>query len=291
MASVVVVPDIVNAGIGGTTQLIAKAYDAGQNELSDRTMVWTTSNAAVATVDGNGLVTAKAKGTATITATTEGKSGTSQFTISPGAVNKVTVTPDAISMKVGDQQHLAATARDASGTVLADRTAIWSSDNTQVVTVSGGDVIAVGRGSAKITATVDGVSGSASVTVANAPVAERHGRTGEHRRRREGATHRDDQGHAGSRRHRPRRDVEAAAQQQPIREHQCEHRRGHWPQGGLGYRDRDERGKERVGHRDGDERARRERLGGRGERRRRIEGQARRDRQGHARRGWSRIAS
>jgi uncharacterized protein YjdB len=170
VASVKVVPDIVNAGIGGTTQLIAKAYDAAQNELSDRTMVWTTSNAGVATVDGNGLVTAKAKGTATITATTEGKSGTSQFTISPGAVNKVTVTPSSISMQTGQTQPLAATAQDASGTVLSDRTTIWSSDNTQVATVSGGNVTAVGRGSAKISATVDGVSGSASVTVANAPV-------------------------------------------------------------------------------------------------------------------------
>jgi len=171
VASVVVVPSSVNAGIGGTTQLIAKAYDAGQNELTGRAMTWTSSNTDVVTVDGNGLVTAKAKGTATITATAEGKSGTSQFTISPGAVNKVTVTPGSMSMTNGDKQHLAATAEDASGTVLGDRTVIWSSDNTQVATAFGGEVTAVGPGSATITATVDGVKGSASVTVANTPVA------------------------------------------------------------------------------------------------------------------------
>ena len=82
----------------------------------------------------------------------------------------VTVTPDALSMTTGDQQHLAATAVDVSGTVL-DRTVIWSSDNTQVITVVDGEVTARGRGSAKISATVDGVSGSATVSVANAPVA------------------------------------------------------------------------------------------------------------------------
>jgi uncharacterized protein YjdB len=168
---VVVVPSSVNAGIGGTTQLIAKAYDAGQNELTGRAMTWTSSNTDVVTVDGNGLVTAKAKGTATITATAEGKSGTSQFTISPGAVNKVTVTPSSMSMTNGDKQHLAATAEDASGTVLENRTVIWSSDNTQVATAFGGEVTAVGPGSATITATVDGVKGSAAVTVANTPVA------------------------------------------------------------------------------------------------------------------------
>jgi uncharacterized protein YjdB len=171
VASVVVVPNVVNAGIGSTIQLIAKAYDAGQNELTGRAMTWTSSNEGVVTVNANGLVTAKAKGTARITATTEGKSGFSDFTISPGAVSKVTVEPSSISMVNGDVQHVSATAVDASGTVLSERTAIWSSDNTQVVTVFAGEVSAVGRGSARITATVDGISGSAAVTVANAPVA------------------------------------------------------------------------------------------------------------------------
>ena len=171
VASVVVLPNTVNAGIGGTTQLLAKAYDASQNELSGRAMVWTTSNSDVVTVNANGLVTAKAIGTATITATAEGKSGTSQFTIAPGAVSKVTVTPSSIAMKTGQTQHLAARAEDANGTVLADRTAIWSSDNTQVATAFGGEVKAVGPGSAKISATVDGVSGSATVSVINEPVA------------------------------------------------------------------------------------------------------------------------
>jgi trimeric autotransporter adhesin len=171
VASVVVLPNPVNAGIGSTTQLSAKAYDAGQNELPGRGMIWTSNNAGVVTVDANGLVTAKAKGTATVTATAEGISGTSQFTISPGSVSKVTVQPSSISMVNGQTQHVSATAVDASGTVLTERTAIWSSDNTQVATVFGGEVSAVGRGSATITATVDGVSGTSTVTVANAPVA------------------------------------------------------------------------------------------------------------------------
>ena len=88
VSSVVVVPNRVNAGIGSTTTLTATAYDAAQNALAGRGMVWTTSNASVATVDAAGVVTAKGKGTATITATSEGKSGTSEFTIAPGAVSK-----------------------------------------------------------------------------------------------------------------------------------------------------------------------------------------------------------
>jgi uncharacterized protein YjdB len=58
------------------TQLSAVAYDAAQNPLTGRAITWSTSNAAVATVDANGMASAVGPGTATITATADGKSGT-----------------------------------------------------------------------------------------------------------------------------------------------------------------------------------------------------------------------
>jgi trimeric autotransporter adhesin len=169
VSSVVLLPDRVSTSIGTTTKLTATAYDAGQNVLPDRGFVWTTSDAAVATVD-NGLVTTKAQGTATITATAEGKSDATVFTVSPGAVAKVSITPSSISMVVGDKQPLAASAQDASGTVLTGRTVTWASSNTQAVTVTDGEITAVGAGTAHITATIDGVSGAADVTVTRVPV-------------------------------------------------------------------------------------------------------------------------
>jgi trimeric autotransporter adhesin len=170
VSSVVLLPDRVSTSIGTTTKLTATAYDAGQNVLPDRGFVWTTSDAAVATVD-NGLVTTKAQGTATITATAEGKSDATVFTVSPGAVAKVSITPSSISMVVGDKQTLTASAQDASGTVLTGRTVTWASANTQAVTVgANGEITAVSAGSAHITATIDGVSGAADVTVTRVPV-------------------------------------------------------------------------------------------------------------------------
>ena len=171
VASVVVVPNRVNAGIGSTTTLTATAYDAAQNALAGRGMVWTTSNASVATVDAAGVVTAKGKGTATITATSEGKSGTSEFTIAPGAVSKVSITPSSLSMLAGDRQQLTATAQDANGTTLSGAAVVWASDKTSVASVNGGQVTAVSVGSATITATVEGVVGSAPVTVGLVPAA------------------------------------------------------------------------------------------------------------------------
>lgn len=51
------------------------------DNATDKAVAWNSSNAAVATVDANGVVTAKAEGTATITATAGGKTATCTVTV------------------------------------------------------------------------------------------------------------------------------------------------------------------------------------------------------------------
>ena len=51
------------------------------DNATDKAVAWTSSNDAVATVDANGVVTAKAEGTATITATAGGKTATCTVTV------------------------------------------------------------------------------------------------------------------------------------------------------------------------------------------------------------------
>ncbi len=51
------------------------------DNATDKTVTWTSNNDAVATVDTNGVVTAKAEGTATITATSGGKTATCTVTV------------------------------------------------------------------------------------------------------------------------------------------------------------------------------------------------------------------
>ena len=62
-------------------------------------------------------------------------------------------------------------ARDAAGNVITGKSAIWSSANTAVATVSSnGTVKALAAGKTTITATVDGISGTTALTVSNIPV-------------------------------------------------------------------------------------------------------------------------
>ena len=165
VASVVLLPNQASVAIGATFQLSASTLDAGGGTLTGRAIIWTTSNAAVATVNASGLVTGVAAGTTTITAASEGKTSTSTVTVSQGAVARVEVTPAPLSMQVGQTQQLVAAAKDANGNVITGKTVVWASDNLAVATVSGGSVLARATGTATITATVDGISGRSAVTV------------------------------------------------------------------------------------------------------------------------------
>src|SRR5204862_856123 len=81
VASVSVSPATASVATGGAIQLTATPKDASGNPLTGRTVTWTSSNTAVATVSGSGLVSGVVAGSATITATSEGQSGTSAITV------------------------------------------------------------------------------------------------------------------------------------------------------------------------------------------------------------------
>jgi len=172
VASVAVTPSPASVQVGLTLQLTATPKDANGNPLSGRVITWASDNTSVATVDGNGLVTAVAVGSATITATSEGKSGTSAVTVTTVPVASVTVSPSPASVQLGSTVQLTATPKDANGNPLSGRVVTWSSNNTAVARVnSSGLVTGVAAGTATITATSEGKSGTSTLTVTAVPVA------------------------------------------------------------------------------------------------------------------------
>jgi uncharacterized protein YjdB len=173
VASVAITPATSALVVGGTVQLSATTKDAAGNPLTGRTIGWSTSDQSIASVDGNGLVTAKAVGTATITATSETKTATAQVTVSVAPVATVAVAPSTVSILQGATTQLTATTSDASGHVLTGRTVTWSSSDKTRATVDGnGLVTGVSYGQVTITATSEGKSGTATVNVGDgsAPV-------------------------------------------------------------------------------------------------------------------------
>jgi uncharacterized protein YjdB len=172
VGSVTLAPATATVIAGQTTTLVPTIRDANGAVVGGRTVSWTTSSSAVATVSSSGVVTAVAPGDATITATSEGKSGNASITVIPVPVGSVTVTPATKSLVAGTTTALTATVKDANGNTVTNRPVTWSSSDPLVATVSStGVVTAVAPGSATITATSEGQSGSSAITVTPVPVA------------------------------------------------------------------------------------------------------------------------
>jgi uncharacterized protein YjdB len=172
VATVAVSPASASVTVGQNVQLTATPKDASGNPLTGRTVTWATSNAAVATVNGSGLVTGGAAGTVTITASSEGRNGTAAITVTNVPVASVTVSPASASVTVGQTVQLAATPKDASGNPLTGRTVTWATSNAAVATVNGSGLVTGGAaGTVTITASSEGRNGTATITVTNVPVA------------------------------------------------------------------------------------------------------------------------
>ncbi|HET7250020.1 MAG TPA: Ig-like domain-containing protein, partial [Gemmatimonadales bacterium] len=170
VATVEVSPQSPSIVAGATVQLDAVALDAGGEPLIGHSFTWQTSDPSIATVSTSGLVTGvSAGGPVIITATTDGKSGTSSVTVTSSSepVASVEVTPASANLTVGGTVQLTATPKDAAGQPLSGRTITWTTDNGTVATVSSsGLVTGQSAGSATITATSEGKSGSSGITVA-----------------------------------------------------------------------------------------------------------------------------
>lgn len=165
VSSVIVSPATATIRTGDTVRLGAITEDSAGHVLPGRVVAWASGDPAAATVDSTGLVSAIGAGTIAITATSEGHWGSGAITVTV-AVAAVEVTPSSEAVMTGTSATLRAVPEDALGNVLYDSPVTWASDNAAVATVSsGGEVAGVGAGLATITATSEGKSGTAHITV------------------------------------------------------------------------------------------------------------------------------
>jgi hypothetical protein len=167
---------------GSTLALSAATLSASGAVLKDRAVEWRSTLPSVASVSSAGLVTtglvtgAKAH-QVTITATSEGIDGTASLTITPTPVATVVVGPTTTAVAVGGVQQMTVATQAASGTPLTDRSVAWESGDLAIATVSNTGMVTATAytGSATrsvlITATSEGRSGSASLSITPTPVA------------------------------------------------------------------------------------------------------------------------
>jgi uncharacterized protein YjdB len=204
----VVTPATASVVVDGTQQFVAEiTLDDGTTQTVTSTASWTTSNGAIASIrtggggpggggpggGGRGLATGITAGTATITATYSGFTASATLIVSAATPVKIVVTPPARSIQVGLTQAFVATLlySDNTATVITDQ-ATWSTSDASVATITnggpggggpggggpggggpgGGDGIAtaIAAGSATVTATYSGLTGTATLTVTDPPL-------------------------------------------------------------------------------------------------------------------------
>ena len=168
VVSVSVTPATRTLVPGETAQLTAIARGGAGQELPGRSITWSSSSAAVATVSNRGLVTAVAPGEATVSALVEGVAASAVIHVATpgGIVDHVELDVATLAMQEGGTRQLSATARDATGNVVAGRVVQWTSTDPEVATVGAdGTVTGVRSGTAIVRAKVDGKIAEATVRI------------------------------------------------------------------------------------------------------------------------------
>lgn len=151
-------PDSKTLNKGETVQLTATVLPT---DATDKTVIWSSSNNDIASVDNNGEVTAVGPGTATITATANdgsGKAASCRITVNepytPPAIVHITgisLDRETATIQKGSILQLSATVTPSNAD---DKTVRWESSNTDVATVDdNGKVTAIAPGTATITVT------------------------------------------------------------------------------------------------------------------------------------------
>lgn len=164
ISSIDVVPQELSLKVNQTikVQAVVNPVDA-----TDKSLKWSSSNTAVATVDGNGNIIAVAMGETDITVTANdgsGVSATCKVTVVPTHVESVSVTANG-STTLKPEQTLQLNASVLPEDTI-DKTVVWTSSDVTVATVTNsGLVTAVSVGNASIKATAGDKSACVEITV------------------------------------------------------------------------------------------------------------------------------
>jgi Big-like domain-containing protein len=183
VVSLDITPDTAQIASDTNRQFTATATlndNSTLNVSSTQGISWTSDNTTVATIaPGNGLALGVSPGSANIGASFGGIGGTtSALTVTNATITSIAISPANPTLGPGSNQALTATGTFSDATtqtISGAPNTNWSSDNTAVAQVNTsapgiakGLVTAISAGTANVTATFNGVSGSTLVTVSGA---------------------------------------------------------------------------------------------------------------------------
>lgn len=190
-----VTPTSATVRVNGTQQFAAVVtLEDGTTQTVTNAATWTTSSGAIASITtggigpggpggGRGLATGVSAGSVTVTATYGTFTAKATLTVTNAKPSSLVVTPATATIQVGQTQAFVATlVYDDNTTALVTAQSTWTSSEAGVAVVSnaspgpgggagGGTATALATGTSTITAKYNELSGSATLTVVDPPLA------------------------------------------------------------------------------------------------------------------------
>ena len=172
LVSIHVIPQNLKlpAKIETQLQAIGTFADGQQLDLTSA-VTWTSSSLSVATVSNAaataGVATGVTPGSTTISAAFAGQSATTTLTVTTATLNSIAVTPPSPTINLGASQLFAAQGTFSDGSVVNITVQVaWSSSDVTVATIkANGLASSASQGTTTIQATLNGVNGTAILTV------------------------------------------------------------------------------------------------------------------------------
>ena len=159
--------------LGDTVRLTAEVLDPNGRPITGAPVDWVAADTAILAVDREGLVTAVGNGTTTVHATSGSLADSLPAEVEqvPARV-RISPADDPLSFaSLGDTVRLSAEVLDSNGHPVAGVPVTWSISDTSVAAIDrDGLVTARGNGSATVSASTEGVTGTTRVEVDQVPV-------------------------------------------------------------------------------------------------------------------------
>jgi hypothetical protein len=161
--------DTVTA-LGDTLHMAATVTDKHGTAIVGVETRWTVDHPEVASINPDGTLIARSPGSASVLVTVGTLLARSTIVVDPKSAFVHVASDSAVTIPEGTARAVSARATDARGHVLAGRPVRWHSADTTVVGIDSiGNLVGDGAGHTTVTATIDGVSADAPVTVVPVP--------------------------------------------------------------------------------------------------------------------------
>jgi uncharacterized protein YjdB len=170
ISSIAVTPANSTMPIGAMKQFTAVATlsDSTTQDVS-LSVLWSSSNAAVATISKQGLANSVTNGTTTISGTIGAVSGSTSLTATTATLASITVNPSAAHISAHTYIRFTATGHYSDGSVVNNLPGVsWKSSKPQLASIRGTGIARGKRvGTVTIKATLVGITGTATLVVGN----------------------------------------------------------------------------------------------------------------------------